>query len=112
MVMGFMLWTPKLIPKDCFINLEEGHLVVSCRSDEALHRAKSLVNIEFSSFLVVITVFSVSTYLVLTRIYGSSDRVQYQSIDRESDDIELSSTRFIHDVGKISSHSGARDMGR
>ncbi|KAE9462324.1 hypothetical protein C3L33_05779, partial [Rhododendron williamsianum] len=47
-VMGFMLWTPEFIPKGCFMNLEEGHKVVRCHDDEALDRAKSLVNIEFS----------------------------------------------------------------
>ncbi|KAK4753677.1 hypothetical protein SAY87_001781 [Trapa incisa] len=127
MIMGFMLWTPGLIPKGCFMNLEEGHLVVRCRSDEALHRAKSLVNIEFSWFLVCVTVFSVSVYLVLARIYGK-DSFEYEAIRSESDDIELqksntttkpalqddgpSSKRFIHDVGKISGYSAGSDMER
>jgi len=45
-VMGVMLWTPALIPKGCFLNYEEGHEVVRCRTDEALYRAKSLVNLQ------------------------------------------------------------------
>ncbi|KAJ6944680.1 hypothetical protein NC652_009896 [Populus alba x Populus x berolinensis] len=43
--MGYALWTPSLIPKGCFINLEEGHQVVRCHGEEALHRAKSLENL-------------------------------------------------------------------
>ncbi|KAH0724251.1 hypothetical protein KY284_000116 [Solanum tuberosum] len=52
MVMGFMLWTPKFIPKGCFINFEEGHKVVRCENDEALERAKALIfqeKIEYQS---------------------------------------------------------------
>ncbi|CAD6224809.1 unnamed protein product [Miscanthus lutarioriparius] len=30
----------------CFLNYEEGHEVVRCRTDEALYRAKSLVNLQ------------------------------------------------------------------
>ncbi|KAB5565194.1 hypothetical protein DKX38_005248 [Salix brachista] len=40
--MGYALWTPSLIPKGCFLALEEGHQVVRCDGEEALHRAKSL----------------------------------------------------------------------
>ncbi|KAF8036634.1 hypothetical protein BT93_C2379 [Corymbia citriodora subsp. variegata] len=97
-IMGFMLWTPGLIPKGCFLNLEEGHQVVRCHSEEALHRAKSLVNIGFSWFLILITVFSVGLYLALVKIYGET--AEYQSLTKaaaeldeeedggESDDVE------------------------
>lgn len=99
MIMGVMLWTPGLIPKGCFLNLEEGHDVVRCHSDEALHRAKSLVNIGFGWFLILITVFSVGLYLALVKIYGET--VEYRSLTKtteldeeeeddggESDDVE------------------------
>jgi hypothetical protein len=43
--MGVMLWTPELVSKGCFLNLEEGRAVVRCRTEEALARAKSLVNL-------------------------------------------------------------------
>ncbi|XP_030458419.2 uncharacterized protein LOC115679031 [Syzygium oleosum] len=99
MIMGVMLWTPSLIPKGCFLNLEEGHDVVRCHSDEALHRAKSLVNIGFGWFLILITVFSVGLYLALVKIYGET--VEYRSLTKtteldeeeeddggESDDVE------------------------
>lgn len=79
-IMGFMLWTPGLIPKGCFMNLEEGHKVVRCNSDEALHRAKSLVNIGFGWFLIVITAASVALYLALVKIYGET--VEYRSLTK------------------------------
>ncbi|XP_021891142.1 transmembrane protein 45A-like [Carica papaya] len=83
-VMGYMLWTPGLIPKGCFINLEEGHEVVRCSSQEGLHRAKSLVNIEFSWYLVGITIFAVSFYLGLGRVYGLK-MVEYSTV-QENDE--------------------------
>ncbi|XP_010552200.1 PREDICTED: transmembrane protein 45B-like [Tarenaya hassleriana] len=76
--MGYMLWTPSLIPKGCFLHLEDGHRVVRCSSHDALDRAKSLVNIEFSWFLVGITLFVVSLYLFLDRVYG--ENVQYSTL--------------------------------
>ncbi|KAL3719802.1 hypothetical protein ACJRO7_004735 [Eucalyptus globulus] len=91
--MGFMLWTPKLMPKGCFMNSEEGHRVVRCQT-EALHRAKSLVNIEFSGFLILISIFVVSLYLVMVKTYAGGN-VNYQSLieadelDEDSDDVEL-----------------------
>ncbi|XP_047046792.1 transmembrane protein 45B-like [Lolium rigidum] len=68
-VMGVMLWTPALIPKGCFLNFEEGHEVVRCRTDEALHRAKSLVNLQFSWYLTATVVFVVVFYLQVSRLY-------------------------------------------
>ncbi|KAI3414735.1 uncharacterized protein J3R85_015908 [Psidium guajava] len=98
-IMGYMLWTPGLIPKGCFLNFEEGHQVVRCHSDGALHRAKSLVNIGFAWLLILITAFSVGLYLALVKIYGET--VEYRPLtkttdieeedddgDGESDDIE------------------------
>ncbi|KAK2976989.1 hypothetical protein RJ640_019209 [Escallonia rubra] len=88
MVMGIMLWTPEFMPKGCFMNLEEGHLVVRCHGDEALHRAKSLVNIEFSWFLIGVTIFAVLVYLALIKIYP--EKVEYQSLTKfeEAEDVE------------------------
>lgn len=88
MAMGFMLWTPNLIPKGCFIHLEVGHQVVKCSSDEALHRAKSLVNIEFSWALIGVTIFAMSFYLVLVKLYGQ--KVEYSTLkSHENDHFEL-----------------------
>ncbi|KAF8010451.1 hypothetical protein BT93_J1169 [Corymbia citriodora subsp. variegata] len=90
--MGFMLWTPELMPKGCFMNLEEGHQVVRCQT-EALHRAKSLVNIEFSWFLTLTSIFAVSLYLVMFKIYAGGN-VDYRSLieadelDEDNDDVE------------------------
>lgn len=104
-VMGFMLWTPKLMPKGCFMNLEEGHQVVRCQTEEALHRAKSLVNIEFSSFLILILIFAVSLYLVMVTMYAGGN-VDYQSLieadelDEDSDDVESQRTSGLVDEQK------------
>lgn len=118
-IMGYMLWTPALIPKGCFIHLEDGHQVVRCGSTEALHRAKSLVNIQFSWSLIVITIFVMSFYLVLYKFYG--EKVEYSSLtkeellDEDSDDIELqnkiklgTSMSFMH----IGNSFGPIDMER
>ena len=111
-VMGFMLWTPGLIPKGCFMNDEEGHQVVRCSSHEALHRANSLVNIQFSWFIILVTIFAVSFYLGLVKLYG--EEVQYFSLgieeDQESnDDVESQRKSFVH-VGKV--FPSVDDMGR
>jgi hypothetical protein len=68
-VMGVMLWTPALIPKGCFLNFEEGHDVVRCRTDDALDRAKSLVNLQFSWYLTGTVVFVVLFYLQMAKLY-------------------------------------------
>ncbi|TKY54055.1 transmembrane protein 45B [Spatholobus suberectus] len=112
-VMGFMLWTPSLVPKGCFLNDEDGHMVVRCSSHDALHRANSLVNIEFSWFIIAVTVFAVSFYLVLLKPYG--EKVQYFWLGNEdeesNDDVESlksgtfgNNKSFIH-MGKISSQN-------
>ena len=75
-----MLWTPTLIPKGCFMNLEEGHQVVRCHGEETLERAKSLVNIQFSWYVVGVIIFSVTIYLVMVRFY--SEKVEYQSLSK------------------------------
>ncbi|KAJ0953140.1 hypothetical protein HanPSC8_Chr02g0080491 [Helianthus annuus] len=80
MVMGFMLWTPSLIPKGCFLNLEEGHHVVRCHGDEALERAKSLVNIQFSWYLICVTIFAMSLYLAMHKM--NEGRIEYQSLTK------------------------------
>ncbi|OWM73417.1 transmembrane protein 45A-like [Punica granatum] len=101
-VMGFMLWTPELMPKSCFINNENGHLIARCHNDEALHRAKSLVNIEFSWLLIGVTIFSVSLYLILAKIYG--DKVQYHSLDTQTNDVESQK------ISKILSHESSESF--
>ncbi|XP_016435312.1 uncharacterized protein LOC107761588 [Nicotiana tabacum] len=113
MVMGFMLWTPEFIPKGCFINLEEGHKVVRCHNHEDLERAKSLVNIQFSWYLVGITIFCVTLYLIMIKIF--QEKVEYQSLnskfEEQEDDLEdveaqktsknnVESNRFL-EMGKI-----------
>ncbi|KAB2619752.1 transmembrane protein 45A-like [Pyrus ussuriensis x Pyrus communis] len=112
MVMGFMLWTPDLMPKGCSMNLEEGHKVVRCHGDEALHRAKSLVNLQFSWFLLGVAIFGVSFYLVLVKVYG--EKVEYFSLTRLSEedeedpdhDVEYQKTSKREDSKSFVNHMG------
>ncbi|OMO80924.1 hypothetical protein CCACVL1_12693 [Corchorus capsularis] len=95
-VMGYLLWTPSLIAKGCSIHSEEGHQVVRCSSDEALHRAKSLVNIQFSWALIVVSIFAMGFYLVLFRFYG--EKVEYSTLTKEEEDLDSSEDNFSDDV--------------
>ncbi|KAK0604743.1 hypothetical protein LWI29_019009 [Acer saccharum] len=83
-LMGYMLWTPQFVPKGCYINREEGHQVMRCHGEQALHRAKALVNLQFSWFLVGITIFSLSFYLVWDNFF--TKKVEYSTLTREEDD--------------------------
>lgn len=85
MVIGVMLWTPKFIPKGCFINLEEGYQVVRCHGHKALERAKSLVNIEFSWYIIGTTFLVLSLYLVGFKIF-TKHNVEYQSLKNNFED--------------------------
>ncbi|KAL2507966.1 hypothetical protein Fot_31613 [Forsythia ovata] len=100
MVMGYMLYTPQFIPKGCFMNSEDGHIVVRCHGEEALERAKSLVNIEFSWYVMGITVFSLSLYLIMIKLYP--EKVEYQSLtefeeqeEENEDDVEAQKKRKL-----------------
>ncbi|KAL0390368.1 UNVERIFIED_CONTAM: hypothetical protein Scaly_0393900 [Sesamum calycinum] len=79
-VMGFMLWTPTLIPKGCFMNLEEGHKVVRCHEEEALERAKSLVNIQFNWYVIGVIIFAMTFYLIMIKLYP--EKVEYESLTK------------------------------
>ena len=85
MVMGFMLWTPRLIPKGCSLYNDDGHKIVRCASEEALHRAKSLVNIQFSWLVNGITIFAITLYLALVEKY--SKNVKYSSLAKELEEM-------------------------
>lgn len=100
-VMGVMLWTPEYIPKGCFLRWEEGHQVAHCHDEASLHRAKSLINIEFSWYVIGMAMFSVAFYLFLVKVYGQE--VKYWSLGEEEDEEEgealspkKNKQRFIH----------------
>ncbi|KAI3450873.1 hypothetical protein Pfo_007538 [Paulownia fortunei] len=80
---GFMLWTPGLIPKGCFMSWENGYYIVRCHGEEALERAKSLVNIQFSYYVVGLSILAATIYLVMFKFY--SGKVEYQSLTRFSE---------------------------
>ncbi|MCE3051173.1 hypothetical protein HAX54_049039 [Datura stramonium] len=98
MVIGVMLWTPDFIPKGCFLNSEEGRKVVRCHHKEALERANSLVNIQFSWYLVGVTVFTVSLYLILVKFFR--ENVEYLSLiskfeDEDLEDVEAQKKKLV-----------------
>ncbi|XP_028800486.1 transmembrane protein 45B-like [Neltuma alba] len=103
MVMGFVLWTPGLIPKGCFMNPEEGHVVVRCSNEEALRRALSLVNIQFSWFFIGVAVFAVSFYMVLVKYYQGKLAYGRLAVDPPNDDIEFQK-KSIQLVGNVVTH--------
>ncbi|GJN33853.1 hypothetical protein PR202_gb22480 [Eleusine coracana subsp. coracana] len=88
-VMGVMMWTPALVPKGCFLNVEEGLEVVRCRTDEVLDRAKSLVNQQFSWYLTGTVLFVVVFYFQMSKLYYSEE-TRYASLVKGSSD-----SRFI-----------------
>lgn len=81
--MGFMLWTPGLVPKGCRMNYEEGHFVVRCEGERALGRAKSLVNLQFGWSFVCVAIFSMIFYVYLLRRY--EEKVEYRSLHADDD---------------------------
>lgn len=97
-VMGYMLWTPELIPKGCLLHSDDGHQIVTCASEEALHRAKSLVNVQFSWLIVGITIFAVSLYLGLVEIYGKG--VKYSSLTKDFEELQEESNIEIESPKK------------
>ncbi|KAK1289787.1 hypothetical protein QJS10_CPB18g00314 [Acorus calamus] len=100
-IMGCVLWTPSLVFKGCFMNLEEGLKVVRCHGREWLERAKSLVNIQFSWVLIGVTVFWFGVYLILSKVYRVEE---YRYLDEsgggdgdlESPEKVQELERFVH----------------
>ncbi|XP_047977310.1 transmembrane protein 45A-like [Salvia hispanica] len=84
-VIGVMLYTPRLMPKGCAVGVEDGHYVVLCGSGEAVERAKSLATILFSYYVVGVAVFGVGSYLYLLKLY-SKDQVEYHNLEDATDD--------------------------
>ncbi|KDP44343.1 hypothetical protein JCGZ_19210 [Jatropha curcas] len=117
-IMGYVLWTPSLVPKGCFIHLEEGHQVVRCSGEEALHRAKSLVNIQFSWLLIAVTIFIVSFYLGMVKFYG--EKIEYSTLTKEDDQLleddsssdDLESQKLITATGKEGNPNTFMHIGR
>ncbi|CDY65753.1 BnaAnng21030D [Brassica napus] len=68
--LGCMLYTPSLIPKGCFIYVEDGHQLVNCSTQEALHRAKAL----FGLSILDNTIAVVGSMVFRFWIYNSCSR--------------------------------------
>lgn len=104
---GFMLCTPGFIAKGCFMNRELGHFVVRCNGEDALERAKSLVNIQFTYCVVGLCALAVTLYLFVFKIYsGEVIEFDYQSATTsfcgehhdDDDDVEAEMKGFVKTV--------------
>ncbi|KAI3942277.1 hypothetical protein MKW92_048246 [Papaver armeniacum] len=84
--MGCMLWIPEFVAQGCFMNSEDDHLVVRCTGEHTLHRAKALVNLQFSWLLSMIVVLSMTLYVIMCNIYGG--KIEYLSISKSYGDDE------------------------
>ncbi|XP_031498151.1 uncharacterized protein LOC116262792 [Nymphaea colorata] len=100
MVMGFMLWTPSFVPKGCRLNMEDGHLVVKCMDDKALHRAKALVNIQFSWYLAAAAVLTLIFYVVMLKIYGEEVEYKRVGVEEEEEVMQKSPDGSFLQIGK------------
>lgn len=92
-VMGYMLWTPELLPKGCELYNEDEHHVVRCGSQQALHRAKSLVNILFSCFLIGTAIFAVSFYMGMVERFGTREDY-YCKLPKEFEEMQEEEEEF------------------
>ncbi|XP_057732768.1 uncharacterized protein LOC130948080 isoform X1 [Arachis stenosperma] len=92
MIMGFFLWTPGYQAKGCSLHPEMNTYMVRCSDDKALHRAVSLVNLQFSWLLILVTVFAMCFFLVLSKRYDN--KVEYVSLTKEEQlDLESQSEK-------------------
>ncbi|OEL15036.1 hypothetical protein BAE44_0023945 [Dichanthelium oligosanthes] len=109
-VTGVMLWTPAFVPKGCFLTNEEGRDVIRCRTGEAVHRAKSLVNLQFSWYLSGIVLFIIVFYFQMAKWYPEEQRYVPVVKDEDSggdsdgqfkigDDLEAGNGEFGHLIG-------------
>lgn len=105
-VMGVMLWTPGLIPKGCFINFEVGHKVVRCHEEEALVRAKSLVNLLFCWVSIGMMIVCVVFYLVLDRVFVKRVVEYSKLMSRDEEDEVDESKKVIGKIGSVKDYIG------
>ncbi|PON65464.1 Transmembrane protein 45A [Trema orientale] len=98
-VTGVMLYTPEFMPKGCLLYNENGRKVIRCSGEEALHRANSLIKLEFSWLLIGTAIFGVSFYLVFVKIYGQKFEYFYLGSKEEHEGEEESD--YIESQKKI-----------
>ncbi|XP_073138165.1 uncharacterized protein [Henckelia pumila] len=91
-VIGYVLSPASLIRKGCYMSLEKGRKEVRCHGEEALERAKSLANIQFSWFVLWTITYMVTLYLVMIKLYHNktTDYCHYSLtnfvLDQDDDD--------------------------
>ncbi|KAL0791943.1 hypothetical protein Bca101_008189 [Brassica carinata] len=113
-LMGRCCLAQELFGKPCEIFKysfsRNGHQLVNCSTQEALHRAKALVNLEFSCLFVINTICVVTLYLIMDRNYGGN--IEYSSLstnyqrgqyDEEQQHFETQKMSFVQ-MGKLVDH--------
>ncbi|PON70681.1 hypothetical protein TorRG33x02_256170 [Trema orientale] len=100
--MGVMLWTPALVPKGCFWRKGKTGQEVKCSGEEAIQRATSLVNLQFSWFTIGITILGIALYLALVKVYGKKVHgylsvVKEEEMNEGSDNDNIDVTLGIDD---------------
>ncbi|KAL4195947.1 hypothetical protein AMTRI_Chr04g180850 [Amborella trichopoda] len=93
MGIGYMLWTPILIPKGCEMSLEEEHMVVRCNGHEEQSRVKSLVNLQFSFLVAGLAIFTVLFYVGMLEKYVKNEYVG-PGQEEELPDFPCKSTKY------------------
>lgn len=88
------------------MNSEDGHQVVRCKDHGSLERARSLVNIQFSWFLVGMVVFVMVFYLVLSKKFEGKE--VYVALDNklEEEDLEAQKKKLDESDSESFVHMG------
>ncbi|XP_024395018.1 uncharacterized protein [Physcomitrium patens] len=87
--MGFVLWTPSLLPKDCAMVHTPDHATVECSTHDALHQAKALANLQFSWHLAALVVLTGALFFLLSLL--EKRRMTYQHLAVGDDHSEVHS---------------------
>ena len=86
-IMSIFLYIPKLIPKGCSREWDDGEDAVPCTGHLSLHRAKGLTNIEFAWGLVAVVAFSMWFYLYLAAKYPEPEVKEYGFLTHEEEEL-------------------------
>lgn len=86
--MGFVLWTPSLLPKDCAMVVTDMSETVRCTTEEATHQAKALANLQFSWNLAVVILLTGALFALLSALERRRMAYQHLSIGDQASESE------------------------
>lgn len=91
--MGFALWVPACVPKGCYMRLvDDIHGAVTCGNKDASLRAMAIANLQFSSIVAGIMIFTAFVCLMPSGKF--TDRIMWTEYEK------LHSSRSV-DVGQV-----------